>query len=185
MRITARNPRGEKAVRSTTVAGRAARSRAGRGRRASLSRRRARIDFGGSGRRFGAARNGHSHQGQDLAAAEGTPLVAPKAGTIPWRAYQSGGAGHYLVLDADGEDYNYVFMHLQPGSLLVRKGDRVAAGQQIAKSATPAAREGPHLHFEIWDGPWYDGGHPIDPLPFLKSWESQLTPPLPSRLAAR
>ena len=92
-------------------------------------------------------------------------------GTISWRAYQAGGAGHYLVLDSDAENYNYVYMHLQSGSMLVRKGDRVADGQHIANVGNTGSSEGAHLHFEIWDGPWYDGGTPVDPFPFLKSWE--------------
>jgi murein DD-endopeptidase MepM/ murein hydrolase activator NlpD len=168
VRITARNPRGKKAVRSTTVqvaphapavAGAHSFPIAGP------------YAWGGSGSRFGAGREGHRHQGQDLAAAEGTPLVAVAAGTISWRAYQAGGAGHYLVVDADGEEYNYVYMHLQSGSLLVGRGDRVGQGQHIANVGSTGSSSGPHLHFEIWDGPWYDGGHPVDPYPFLKSWE--------------
>jgi murein DD-endopeptidase MepM/ murein hydrolase activator NlpD len=127
-------------------------------------------DFGGSGSRFGAERHGHSHQGQDIAAADGTPVLAPKAGTVHWRAYQASGAGYYLVLDADGEDYMYVFMHLRQGSLLVSKGDRVAAGQQIGQVGNTGVSYGAHLHFEIWDGVWYGGGKPIDPLPILQSW---------------
>jgi murein DD-endopeptidase MepM/ murein hydrolase activator NlpD len=129
-------------------------------------------DFGGPDARFGAARSGHIHQGQDVAAAEGTPVVAPKAGTVHWRAYQAGGAGYYVVLDADGENYMYVFMHLRQGSVLVSKGDHVAAGQQIGQVGNTGSSEGPHLHFEVWDGVWYGGGHPIDPLPILKAWEA-------------
>ena len=111
------------------------------------------------------ARTGHTHQGQDIAAAEGTPLVAVATGTITGAPTRPAAPGYYLVLDADGENYNYVFMHLQQGSLLVGKGDRVAAGQQIANVGNTGSSEGPHLHFEVWDGPWYDGGHPVDPLP--------------------
>ena len=37
------------------------------------------------------------------------------------------------------------------------------------KQATGDA-EGPHLHFEIWQGPWQAGGHPIDPLPYVQQW---------------
>ena len=55
--------------------------------------------YGGSGSRFGAARKGHTHQGQDLAAAEGTPIVAPRGGIVEAVAYQAGGAGHYAVID--------------------------------------------------------------------------------------
>src|SRR5688500_16217961 len=53
-------------------------------------------DFGGEEARFGAARDGHVHQGQDVTAAEGTPLVAPTAATVTWIAFQAGGAGHYV-----------------------------------------------------------------------------------------
>jgi murein DD-endopeptidase MepM/ murein hydrolase activator NlpD len=168
VRITARNQRGKKAVRSTTMqVGAPVPATAGTHHFPVAGA----FTWGGSSSRFGAARTGHRHQGQDLPAAEGTPLVAVVTGTISWRAYQSGGAGHYLVLDSDAEDYNYVYMHLQSGSLLMRKGDRFAAGQHIANVGSTGGSEGPHLHFEIWDGPWYAGGHPIDPYPFLKSWQ--------------
>ena len=64
-------------------------------------------------------------------------------------------------------------MHLRTGSILVREGPAVRTGERSARWATPAAPRGPHLHFEIWEGGggWYDGGHPIDPLPYLKSWD--------------
>jgi murein DD-endopeptidase MepM/ murein hydrolase activator NlpD len=170
VRITAINPRGRKAVRATTVevapAAPAPAAVTGNG----VFPVQGPYDFGGKDSRFGAPRSGHIHQGQDVAAAEGTPLVAPKAGTIHWRAYQSGGAGYYLVLDADGEDFMYVFMHLRQGSLLVSKGDHVAAGQQIAQVGNTGSSQGAHLHFEVWEGAWYAGGHPIDPLPVLQSW---------------
>jgi murein DD-endopeptidase MepM/ murein hydrolase activator NlpD len=127
-------------------------------------------NFGGAGARFGAPRTGHRHQGQDIMAAEGTPVVAPTAGVITWRSYQAEGAGYYLVLHASTEPYDYVFMHLQRGSLLVSKGDSVSMGEQIARVGHTGVAEGPHLHFEAWDGPWYNGGHAIDPLPMLRSW---------------
>ena len=170
VRITARNPRGRNAVRSTTVqvsAPAPVPATAGTHRFPIAGA----YGYGGAGSRFGASRTGHVHQGQDLPAAEGTPVVAVAGGVISWRAYQADGAGYYLVLAADGENYNSVYLHLQQGSLLVNKGDRVAAGQRIANVGNTGGSEGPHLHFEVWDGPWYAGGHAIDPLPFLKSWE--------------
>jgi murein DD-endopeptidase MepM/ murein hydrolase activator NlpD len=169
VRITAVNARGLRAVRATTVqVAPAAPVVAADG----VFPVRGLYDFGGADARFGAPRNGHTHQGQDIAAAEGTPVIAPKAGTIHWRAYQAEGAGYYLVLDGDGEDFMYVFMHLRQGSLLVAKGDHVAAGQQIAQVGNTGSSSGPHLHFEIWQGAWYAGGHPIDPLPTLRAWEA-------------
>jgi murein DD-endopeptidase MepM/ murein hydrolase activator NlpD len=129
-------------------------------------------DFGGADARFGAWRAGHKHQGQDISAVEGTPVVAPKSGVIHWRAYQADGAGYYLVLDVADEDFMYVFMHLRQGSLLVSKGDTVTAGQQIAQVGNTGRSFGAHLHFELWQGVWYGGGDPIDPLPTLKSWQA-------------
>lgn len=127
-------------------------------------------DLGGEGSRFGAPRRGHSHQGHDILAAEGTPVLAVRAGRIGWRRYQAEGAGHYLVLDADGEDRDYVYMHLREGSTLVEEGDRVKTGQLLAGVGSTGASSGPHLHFEIWRGAWFDGGSPIDPLPELERW---------------
>ena len=128
------------------------------------------FDWGGDGSRFGAKRHGHSHQGQDLSATEGTPVVAPRGGLVESVQYQAEGAGHYVVLDADDEDYDYVFMHLKTGSITVEEGDRVRTGQAIGEVGNTGSSTGPHLHFEIWVGGWYTGGAPIDPLPLLQSW---------------
>jgi murein DD-endopeptidase MepM/ murein hydrolase activator NlpD len=126
--------------------------------------------FGDKESRFGAARNGHVHQGQDVFAAEGTPLVSPVAGVVYWRKVQAGGAGHYLVIRA-ASGIDYVFMHLVAGSELVDKGDTVEAGTGIGQVGQTGDAEGPHLHFEIWPDGWYaDGSQPIDPLPQLKAW---------------
>jgi murein DD-endopeptidase MepM/ murein hydrolase activator NlpD len=128
------------------------------------------FDWGGEDSRFGAKRHGHIHQGQDLAAAEGTPVVAPRGGLVEVVQYQAAGAGHYVVLDADDEDHDYVFMHLRTGSIPVAEGDRVRTGQVIGEVGNTGSSTGPHLHFEIWVGGWYTGGQPIDPLPLLQSW---------------
>lgn len=165
VRITVRDPAGYRAVRGTTV---------------SVSPPTSSSDhrfpvagphsFGGPAARFGAARTGHTHEGQDILATEGTPVIAPHAGQVTWVAYQAKGAGYYIVIASDGEPYNYVFMHLQQGSVAVKSGQHVAMGEQVAAVGATGDADGPHLHFEIWDGPWYNGGHPIDPLPFLQQW---------------
>jgi murein DD-endopeptidase MepM/ murein hydrolase activator NlpD len=129
------------------------------------------FDFGGEGARFGAGRTGHSHEGQDILAAAGTPVVAPYAGTISQTAYQPSGAGEYVVLDgADGRDY--FFAHCLRGSTVVAEGGPVAAGQVLCRvGATGTTSGAAHLHFEIWHGGWrVAGGVPIDPLPELRAW---------------
>lgn len=127
-------------------------------------------DLGRKDARFGAKREGHAHQGQDIAAAEGTPVGAPWAGTIEHVRFQRKGAGWYIVLDGDGEDRDYVFMHLRTGSILVEEGQRVSAAAPLAQVGNTGRSAGPHLHFEIWVGGWYDGGEPVDPLPLLLQW---------------
>ena len=129
------------------------------------------FSYGGDGSRFGAPRRGHSHQGQDLAAAEGTPIVAPRGGVIETVAYQAGGAGHYAVLDGEGEPRDYVFMHMRTGSVVVHEGQRVRTGQRIGEVGNTGGSSGPHLHFEVWLGAWFNGGHPVDPLPLLRVWD--------------
>jgi murein DD-endopeptidase MepM/ murein hydrolase activator NlpD len=127
--------------------------------------------FGGEEARFGAGREGHVHQGQDITAAEGTPLVAPVAATVTWVAFQAHGAGHYVVLRAaDGRDL--VFMHLKEGSVTVADGAVLAAGAAFAQVGSTGASSGPHLHFEIWPDGWYSSrdSQPIDPLPQLQAW---------------
>lgn len=129
-----------------------------------------RFDFGAADARFGAGRPGHLHEGQDITAASGTPVVAPYAGVISRTSYQAGGAGEYVVLDAaDGRDY--FFAHCIRRSTAVAEGAAVSAGQQLCQVGNSGTASGPHLHFEIWNAGWrIAGGHPIDPLPELRAW---------------
>lgn len=131
------------------------------------------FNFGGELSRFGAGRTGHIHQGQDVAAAEGTPVVTPIAGTVFQVAYQAKGAGYYVVIQGV-DNRHYVFMHLQANSTVVAKGAPVAAGQRIAKVGNTGGSDGPHLHFEIWVNGWWatKASAPIDPLPELQAWAS-------------
>ena len=127
--------------------------------------------YGGAGSRFGAPRSGHAHGGQDISAAEGTPVVAPRAATVIARGFAAVGAGNYLVLAGATDNRSYVFMHLQTASLLVERGMRVAMGQTIARVGNTGTSFGAHLHFEIWEGCWFGGGRRIDPLPDLQRWD--------------
>jgi murein DD-endopeptidase MepM/ murein hydrolase activator NlpD len=131
---------------------------------------RGRHNYGGAGARFGAARSGHSHQGQDVLASCGTKLVAAQGGTVKYAAYQSA-AGYYIVIHgADGTDNAY--MHLAQASPFT-EGDKVYTGQQIGVVGDTGDATACHLHFEIWIPPgWYEGGKPIDPLSALQSWDA-------------
>jgi murein DD-endopeptidase MepM/ murein hydrolase activator NlpD len=126
--------------------------------------------FGRADARFGAGRPGHLHEGQDIIAASGTPVVAPYAGIVSRTSYQAAGAGEYVVLDAaDGRDY--FFAHCIRRSTAVTEGAAVSAGQQLCQVGSSGTASGPHLHFEIWNVGWrIPGGYPIDALPELRAW---------------
>jgi murein DD-endopeptidase MepM/ murein hydrolase activator NlpD len=127
--------------------------------------------YGGPEDRFGAPRGGRAHEGQDVLAAEGTPIVAPMAGTILTASYQAGGAGYYAV-EHTGVGFDLMFAHCQAGSLTVVAGQAVSAGGELCRTGQTGDATGPHLHFEMWVGGWRAAaGHPIDPLPYLEAWE--------------
>lgn len=128
-------------------------------------------NFGGPENRFGAQREGHIHQGQDVLAAEGTPVVAPFAGTITTTSYQAGGAGYYAVEHTTGA-FDFMFAHCQAGTLAVNTGQAVSAGEVLCHVGQTGDATAPHLHFEMWIGGWQaTGGQPIDPLAYLEAWE--------------
>jgi murein DD-endopeptidase MepM/ murein hydrolase activator NlpD len=128
-------------------------------------------NFGGPDNRYGAPRGGHVHEGQDILAAEGTPEVAPLAGTITSTSYQAAGAGYYVV-ERTAIGFDLMFAHCQAGTVAVGAGQAVPAGQTLCLAGRTGDASAPHLHFEMWVGGWYaPGGHTIDPLPYLQAWE--------------
>ena len=128
-------------------------------------------NFGGPENRYGAPRGNHVHEGQDILTAEGTPDVAPLAGTISSTSYQASGAGYYAV-EHTAIGFDLVFDHCKAASLVVSAGQAVSPGSQICQAGQTGDATTPHLHFEMWVGGWYaPGGHTIDPLPYLEAWE--------------
>jgi murein DD-endopeptidase MepM/ murein hydrolase activator NlpD len=106
----------------------------------------------------GAPRSGHSHQGQDLFAECGKPLVAARGGRVQYSAYH-GSAGYYLVIDGKSTRRDYVYMHMQRRGR-AHKGERVRTGERVGRVGATGNASGCHLHFELWSKPgWYEGGH--------------------------
>jgi hypothetical protein len=127
--------------------------------------------FGDAENRYGAPRSGHIHEGQDVLTAEGTPDVAPLAGTITWTAYQATGAGYYAV-EHTAIGFDLMFAHCKAGTLVLGVGQAVSPGSTICLAGQTGDASAPHLHFEMWVGGWQvKGGHSIDPLPYLEAWE--------------
>ncbi|HEU4945004.1 MAG TPA: peptidoglycan DD-metalloendopeptidase family protein [Solirubrobacterales bacterium] len=127
-------------------------------------------DFGSSEAGFGAGRSGHTHQGQDVMAKCGLPMVAARGGKVQLSDYHAA-AGNYLVIDGRGTTFDFMYAHLaEPSPLQV--GDEVRTGQPIGLVGETGNAQGCHLHFEIWAAPgWYEGGSPIDPLSYLLKWD--------------
>jgi len=110
------------------------------------------------------------HQGNDVFAVCGTPLVASQPATVTRSAFQER-AGNYVVLKGD-DGRGFAYMHLREASP-VKQGQRVAAGQPVGTVGETGRASGCHLHFELWTAPgWYEGGEPIDPRPQLKAWDT-------------
>jgi hypothetical protein len=128
-------------------------------------------NFGNAENRYGAPRGNHIHEGQDILTDEGTPDVAPLAGTISSTSYQASGAGYYAV-EHTAIGFDLVFDHCKAGTLAVSAEQAVSPGTQLCLAGQTGDATAPHLHFEIWVGGWYaPGGHTIDPLPYLEAWE--------------
>jgi murein DD-endopeptidase MepM/ murein hydrolase activator NlpD len=121
---------------------------------------------------YGAPRSDHVHMGQDVMAACGTPLQAARGGTVQWKAYQASGGGYYVVIDGKGTDHDFVYMHLaQPAR--VHEGDRVHTGQRIGIVGDTGDASGCHLHFEIWNGDWWNGGEAMASVTRqMRRWDS-------------
>ncbi len=124
--------------------------------------------FGTGAAAFGG---GRGHQGHDVFAVCGTPLVAARGGRVKFKQYHSR-AGNYIVVDGEQTDVDYAYMHLRDAAL-VDEGDRIRTGQLIGYVGDTGRADGCHLHFELWGAPgWYDGGAALDPLPHLRAWDA-------------
>jgi murein DD-endopeptidase MepM/ murein hydrolase activator NlpD len=125
--------------------------------------------YGGADNVYGAPRSGHSHAGQDVFASCGTPEVAARGGQVIDAGY-GGGAGYYVAVHTTDTQYDYFYAHLR-SSPAVGAGQTVSTGQLVGYVGDTGDASTCHLHFELWDGAWWNGGHTIDPLPYLKSWD--------------
>jgi hypothetical protein len=61
-------------------------------------------------------------------------------------------AGNCVIIDHRNSEYS-VMMHMQPGSVTVKVGDRVATGQVIGRLGNSGDAFGPHLHYQLQSGP--------------------------------
>jgi len=104
-------------------------------------------------------RGGRHHEGLDLAAPGGTPVLAAAEGKVAYSGNGMRGYGRVVVIK-HSNDLSTVYAH--NSKLLVRMGDSVGQGQTIARVGQTGRATGPHLHFEV-----RRRGVPEDPMSFL------------------
>lgn len=122
--------------------------------------------------RFGE-RDGDPHEGIDLRASTGTPVLAAHDGVVLYSGSGIGGYGRLVVIK-NGQGISTVYGH--NSRLLVRKGQRVRRGQRIALSGSTGRSSGPHVHFEV-----RLGVRAVDPLLLIALPRAQTAQVLSSR----
>jgi len=98
------------------------------------------------------------HEGIDVSAPMGAPIVAPAAGTVTMVTVQT---GYGNVLEIDHGD-GIVTKYAHCSRIVVRVGQRVKRGQVIANVGNTGLSTGPHLHYEI-----HVNGRVVDPLTYV------------------
>lgn len=113
--------------------------------------------FGG---RIDPINGGHEfHKGIDLAGTYGEPIHAAADGVVVRADFDNGGYGNVVDIDHGN---GYVTRYGHCSKLLVKVGDLVHAGDEIAKVGSTGRSTGAHLHFEVWIN-----GAPVNPQPYL------------------
>lgn len=128
-------------------------------------------------------KNRKHHNGEDLwssrepcyieAMADGVVLKARKS------THPTGGFGYYVILQHKiaGQYYTSLYAHMRAGSLQVKPGQKVKAGDVLGKMGTTGHSTGKHLHWEIWKGKkhgWTANGKGfMDPVEFMKKFNGK------------
>jgi len=119
---------------------------------------------------FGCQRPGHLHAGLDIAAPEGTPVVAAADGTVAsvQMPDESGGYG-LLICIQHTPDLATCYAHMSAWILGIKPGAAVRAGQPIGLVGHTGHATGPHLHFEVRRGPASCHACAVDPYPLFNT----------------
>ncbi len=106
----------------------------------------------------------YGHYAIDIAADYGSKVRAAGAGTVTFAGWKNNGGG-YQVWIAHGSGLYTTYNHMSAVS--VGLGQHVSRGQQVGRIGQSGNATGPHLHFEVWIGPVWDGGRRVNPLGYL------------------
>lgn len=88
------------------------------------------------------------HGGIDINAPAKAYIHAAASGKVIWSGWRSGGSGNTVIIDHGG-GITTLYLHIMNGGLLVKEGQKVNAGDVIAKVGSTGLSTGPHLHFEV------------------------------------
>ena len=99
------------------------------------------------------------HQGIDIAAEMGTPIVATADGVVTIAGWNAGGYGNMVDID-HGSGVSTRYGHAS--AVVVTPGQRVRRGQIIAYVGSTGHSTGPHLHYEV-----RLSGQPVNPTSYL------------------
>lgn len=99
------------------------------------------------------------HEGLDFAGVKGSEVLAVASGAVIWSGLKAG-FGKLLEIDHGN---GYVTRYAHNDQLLVKAGDRISAGQEIAKMGATGRASSPHVHFEV-----LYKGKAVNPYQFVK-----------------
>ncbi len=101
----------------------------------------------------------HFHAGLDIAAAFGTPVIAPATGRVAFAGRKNRALGKTVIID-HGTGTRTWYGHL--AEIHVERGERVVRGQQIAAVGSTGQSTGPHLHYVV-----EVGGKTVNPIDYV------------------
>lgn len=98
------------------------------------------------------------HEGVDISAPQGTPILAAAKGRVTFAGRR---AGYGLLVELD-HGYGYSTLYGHASEVLVRRGQQVERGDMIAKVGRTGLATSPHLHYEV-----RVGGRPVNPMNYV------------------
>lgn len=116
--------------------------------------------------RFGAKGKGLHNDGINLAAPRGTPVRAAQSGIVAYAGNELRGFGNLLLIR---HEKGLMSAYAHNEALLVKSGESVSRGQEIARVGSTGSVERPQLHFEI-----RKGREAINPLRYLRQQSAKL-----------
>jgi murein DD-endopeptidase MepM/ murein hydrolase activator NlpD len=106
----------------------------------------------------------YGHWAIDIAATYGSKVVAAAKGTVIFAGWKNNGGG-YQVWISHGSNLYTTYNHMS--AITVYAGQSVGRGQQVGRVGMTGDATGPHLHFEVWIGPIWNGGTRQNPLRYF------------------